>query len=137
MLWYNLRWCFLQLNGIKWQRLLIYGLCRFRPHCRPCHLMSCRFRHYVAWSNFDLLSHRVSFKVYKILKTDRIIIIFVYFMGNYVACKKYTKKVPKGFKIFMSTHLELTAKTYVAIGTGTLLNSKVNLHNYICVSLSH
>ena len=41
-------------------------------------------------------------------------------MGNYVACKKYTKKVPKGFQIFTSRHLELTAKTYVAIGTGTL-----------------
>ena len=41
-------------------------------------------------------------------------------MGNYVACKKYTKKVPKGFNIFTSTHLELTAKTYVTIGTGTL-----------------
>ena len=41
-------------------------------------------------------------------------------MGNYVACKKYKKKRQSGFINFTSTHLELTAKTYVAIGTGTL-----------------
>ena len=41
-------------------------------------------------------------------------------MGNYVACKKYKKKRQSGFINFMSTHLELTAKSYVAIGTGTL-----------------
>ena len=42
-------------------------------------------------------------------------------MGNYVACKKYKKKKRQsGFINFTSTHLELTAKSYVAIGTGTL-----------------
>ena len=41
-------------------------------------------------------------------------------MGNYVACKKYKKKRQSGFINFTSTHLELTAKSYVAIGTGTL-----------------
>ena len=41
-------------------------------------------------------------------------------MGNYVACKKYKKKWQSGFINFTSTHLELTAKSYVAIGTGTL-----------------
>ena len=41
-------------------------------------------------------------------------------MGNYVACKKYKKKRQSGFINFTSTHLELTAKSYVAIGTVTL-----------------
>ena len=35
-------------------------------------------------------------------------------------CKKYKKKRQSGFINFTSTHLELTAKSYVAIGTGTL-----------------
>ena len=55
-----------------------------------------------------------------ILKTHRIIIIFVYFMGNYAACKNCTKKEPRGFKNFPSMHFELITKTYVAFGTGTL-----------------
>ena len=126
--------------ALKWHwmaNLLIYGLCHFRPHCRPCRLMSCHFRHYVAWSNFDLLSHCVSFKVHDILKTHRIIIIFVYFMGNYVTFKNYTKKTSNHFIHFTSRHFSLTVKIYVALGMITLchLQSRhaFNYHNYLAL----
>ena len=48
-------------------------------------------------------------------------------MGNYVACKKYKKKWQSVFINFTSTHLELTAKSYVAIGTGTLIVTVSNV----------
>ena len=41
-------------------------------------------------------------------------------MGNYVAYKNYTQKVSRVFINFTSTHLQLIANSYVAIGTSTL-----------------
>ena len=42
-------------------------------------------------------------------------------MGNHVACKNYTQKVPRAFINFTSTHFSLIAKNCVAIGTWSLL----------------
>ena len=117
LLWYYLKWCFLQLNGIKWQKLLIYALCCFRPHCRPCHLKSCRFRNCVGWSHLPPWITCIPPEHHKIIKTQRISIIFKYFIGNYVACKNYTQKENNLFIHLTRSHFSLIAKTYVAIGT--------------------
>ena len=61
--------------------------------------------HHVTWSHVALGTVSVDHIFpHKILKTHGILIIFLYFMGNYVACKNYAKKEPSGFKNFRSTH---------------------------------
>ena len=47
-------------------------------------------------------------------------IIFLYFIGNYVTCKNYTQKEKYLFRNFKSTHFSLIVKTCVAIGTPCL-----------------
>ena len=134
---YRLKWCFLQLDDIRWQNHITHGPCCFRHQGRLCHLILCRFRNHVTWSHFAPWIACIPPEPHKILKTHRIFILFVYFMGNYVTCKKYIKKWQSGFINFMSTHLELTAKSYVAIGTGTLLHYKYRCQeNCIFVTLS-
>ena len=92
LLWYSLRWYFLRLNDIRWQIHITHGLCRFRNQYALCRLIPCRFRHCVGWSHFPPWIARIPPEHHKILKTHRILIIFLYFMGNYVACKNCTQK---------------------------------------------
>ena len=66
----------------------------------PCCLAPCHFRHCIAWSHFDLLNHCTPPESHEIFKTHRIIIIFIFFMGNYVAFKNYTNN----FKLFHKFH---------------------------------
>ena len=71
---------------------------------------------------------------HKILKTHRILIIFLYFIGNYVTYKNYTQKEKYLFRNFTSTHFSLIVKTCVAIGTPSL--SQCNLRTkLVCCCL--
>ena len=67
-------------------------------------------------------------KSHKILKTLRIFILFLYFIGNYVVWKNYTQKVPKAFINFTSTHFSLIVKSCFAIGTLTLIFAGSSIH---------
>ena len=77
--------------AIRWQIHHICGLCCFRHQYVPCYLAPHHFRHCIAWSHFDPLNHCTPPESHEIFKTHRIIIIFIFFMGNCVAFKNYTK----------------------------------------------
>ena len=57
---------------------------------------------------------------HKIIKTHRIFIIFLYFIGNYVACKNYTHTQKNLFIHLTRSHFSLIAKSCVALGTPSL-----------------
>ena len=79
---------------------------------------------------------------HKIIKTHRIFIIFLYFIGNYVTCKNYTHTKKNLFIHLTRSHFSLISKTHVALGTLSLLSSAKDLldlslsfHNYISFHL--
>ena len=90
----------MQLDGIRWQIHHICGLCCFRNQYVLCCLAPCHFRHCIAWSHFDLLNHCTPPESHENFKTHRIIIIFIIFMGNYIAFNNYIKN----FKLFHKFH---------------------------------
>ena len=119
-LWYSFRWYFLRLNGIRWQIQITHGPCHFRNQAALCRLIPCRFRHCVAWTYFDHLTPHTPPEHHKIMKTHRIFIIFLYFIGNYVACKNYTHTKKNLFIHLTRSHFSLIAKSCVALGTPSL-----------------
>ena len=130
-LWYSLKWCFLHLIGIRWQIHITHGPCHFRHQAALCRLIPCRFRHCIGWSHFPPWIARIPREHHKILKTLRILIIFLYFMGNYATCKKYTQKEKNQFILLTRSHFSLIAKKLCQSrntdSSWRMLNSKIEM----------
>ena len=135
-LWYSLRWYFLWLNGIRWQIHIAHGLCRFRNQYAPCCLIPCCFRHCVGlclcW--FPPWIARIPPEHHKILKTHKILIIFLYFMGNYVTCKNYTQKEKKSLHTFDEEPLFINCKNPCRFRNTVSILKKTRLNLFSCAN---